>query len=179
MRKYKLDSLPFPDGTKYEIGHSNGKFAHENLPESKYAVDFLLPLNTPILAAKEGLVFNIKNKSTTYHNSIMLENLPILKLRKLAEKYTNWVGIDHKDGTYSEYLHLDTNVKVKEGEEIKAGYLLGYTGLSGILDRPHLHFNVFETSTGKPVSIPVWFSPAKDLKLYPKRYAFRSNPNNK
>lgn len=70
----------------------------------------------------------------------------------------NFVAINHGDGTYAEYLHLGKDkVGVKKGQNIKAGDLLGYTGYSGVMDIPHLHFNVFKIGNGKGISIPIEF----------------------
>jgi len=43
---------------------------------------------------------------------------------------------------------------VKEGQAVKTGELLGYTGLSGCMSAPHLHLNVFKIENGKGISVP-------------------------
>ena len=134
---------PFPKGTKYKISKPKGIYAHENYPESKYALDFLLDINTPVLASRNGVVIKVKSDSDKWG------------LNPKFTKEVNFVAIDHWDNTYSEYLHLGKDkVIVKKGHKVKVGKLLGYTGFSGIMDLPHLHFNVFKIENSKGISIP-------------------------
>ena len=79
-------------------------------------------------------------------------------IRKLALEYTNLVCVDHEDGTFAEYLHLASEIPVQVGEEVEQGKtLLGYTGWSGVMDKHHLHFNVFRVEDGQALSIPFEF----------------------
>ncbi len=140
-------SLPFSETVEKRIVGSTGEYAHANFPESRYAIDFLLGVGTPILAARGGRVIRIKSDSDNYGLDVKLAN------------EANYVVIDHGDGTYSEYIHLEkARVEVREGQDVKTGELLGYSGLSGCMSRPHLHFNTFKIKGGKGVSIPVEFT---------------------
>jgi murein DD-endopeptidase MepM/ murein hydrolase activator NlpD len=145
--------LPFPDGTEWEEARPRGTFAHENFPESRYARDFRVEEGTQVLAARAGKIVKIKSDSNRHFNPNEL-NCSFEEVIELAKKYTNYVGIDHGDGTYAEYLHLDRKVAVKEGQEVKQGDVIGYVGLTGILDAPHLHMNAFKIENGKAISIP-------------------------
>lgn len=108
-----------------------GEYAHENLPETRYTVDFDLKIGTP--CCKEGTVTKVKDDS----DQSGLEE-------KFADK-VNYVQIKHNDGTYAEYLHLaKDSAVIKEGEKVKAGDMLAGTGWSGLMDSPHLHFNVLK-----------------------------------
>ncbi len=148
-------TLPFSDSIELRIAQPTGKYAHENFPESRYAIDFLLEQGTSILAARGGKVIKVKSDSEVHFKPEDLRDKTIDQIVDLANRYTNLIGIQHDDGTYAEYLHLSKNgVVVKEGQEIKRGDLLGYTGWSGIMDKPHLHFNVFMVKDGKAISIP-------------------------
>ena len=134
---------PFPKGIKYKIAKPKGIYVHENYPESKYAIDFLLDINTPILASRDGMVVKLKSDSNKWG------------VDSKFTKEVNFVAIDHGGNTYSEYLHLGKDkVIVKKGQKVKVGKLLGYTGFSGVMDSPHLHFNVFKIENGKGISIP-------------------------
>ena len=61
----------------------------------------------------------------------------------------NQVSVRHADGLLSRYVHLKKgSVKVKVGDKVVYGQLLGYVGSSGNSARPHLHFEV-EDAAGK------------------------------
>lgn len=139
--------LPFPESVPKRISRPTGKYAHENFPESRYAVDFLLDVGTPILAAREGRVVAVKADSEAWGTDLQFRDK------------VNYLGIDHGDGTYAEYLHFGKDrVVVRIGKRVRAGELLGYSGLSGCMDLPHLHFNVFVIEDGKARSIPIEFA---------------------
>ncbi|MGC8981455.1 MAG: M23 family metallopeptidase [Minisyncoccia bacterium] len=123
-----------------------GLYAHENYPESRYAIDFSMPVGTLILAARRGRVVRVKDNSNKWG------------LGRQYEKKVNCVVIKHSDGTFAEYLHFGKKqIVVKIGDKVKAGDLLGYSGLSGRMDKPHLHFNVFKIKNWKATSIQVRF----------------------
>ena len=61
------------------------------------------------------------------------------------EVYTagNFVRIKHESGVYSRYLHLvNGSVKVKVGQKVKAGAVLGTEGNKGYSMGTHLHFDI-------------------------------------
>jgi murein DD-endopeptidase MepM/ murein hydrolase activator NlpD len=53
----------------------------------------------------------------------------------------NCVVIDHGQGLLSLYLHL-SEFKVKEGEEVETGQLIGLSGGTGRATGPHLHLAI-------------------------------------
>jgi murein DD-endopeptidase MepM/ murein hydrolase activator NlpD len=138
--------LPFSKHVKFKMVKPE---AHEKFPETKHATDFIVDIETPVLASRGGTVIKVKSDSDTYlHYPNDIKNLEDSEIRRLAEEHTNYVCIDHHDGTYAEYLHLGKDkILVKEGQKIRQGKLIGYTGLSGIMSRPHLHVNVFDKNS--------------------------------
>jgi hypothetical protein len=55
----------------------------------------------------------------------------------------NYVVIDHGDGLYSFYAHLQPgSVAVEVGDEVRAGDRLGLLGNTGNTSAPHLHFHI-------------------------------------
>jgi murein DD-endopeptidase MepM/ murein hydrolase activator NlpD len=155
MEKY---AIPFPKGTKWKEVEPEGMFAHKNFEESYYAKDLVVEKDTKVLAARGGTVWKVKYDSVSHVDPETVVKMPVKKAMRKAALYTNYVCIDHGDGTYAEYLHLAEKPVVAEGEKVRKGQHIGYVGMSGITSRPHLHFNVFmikDTPAGKKgYSIP-------------------------
>ncbi|WP_338780342.1 M23 family metallopeptidase [Metabacillus sp. FJAT-52054] len=69
----------------------------------------------------------------------------------------NYVVIKHKNGEYSILAHFMKNsIKVREGEKVKTGQILGKCGNSGNSTEAHIHFQVSSSPdimTGKSIRI--------------------------
>jgi len=60
----------------------------------------------------------------------------------------NGIGIDHGGGWFSQYCHLRRgSIAVRRGDRIKAGHHLGFIGLSGATEFPHLHIQIAKDKT--------------------------------
>jgi murein DD-endopeptidase MepM/ murein hydrolase activator NlpD len=71
----------------------------------------------------------------------------------------NYVMIDHGQSEYSLYAHLQAgSVRVKVGDQVKAGDVIGKLGSSGNSTEPHLHFQVCNNPGMSGAGIPVNFS---------------------
>ena len=55
--------------------------------------------------------------------------------------YGNFVIIKHNHGIYTRYAHLST-YRVKKGQLVEQGFVIGYVGNTGISTGPHLHYEV-------------------------------------
>ena len=62
--------------------------------------------------------------------------------------YGNCVKLKHPDGYYTLYAHL-RDVKVKKGEQVNQGQVLGYMGNTGRSFGAHLHFEVRNTKDNR------------------------------
>lgn len=97
------------------------------------AVDFLAPCKTPILAALDGIVFRVRQDSNIGGDT------------QDFDQYGNFIEIKHINDECSIYEHLEMNGSlVKEGDQVKAGDVIGYSGKTGWMGGlgPHLHFDV-------------------------------------
>ena len=143
--------LPFPDGHAYAVTQAyGGRLTSHNNRENLYAVDFAMPLGTPVVAARGGVVID----ATTRHAEGGFD------VRFLDK--ANTVAIAHDDGTVAEYAHLAHGTDfVKLGQRVAAGDVIGNAGSTGYSSGPHLHFIVSKpTVTGGKVtrqSVPVAF----------------------
>jgi murein DD-endopeptidase MepM/ murein hydrolase activator NlpD len=67
----------------------------------------------------------------------------IPKERIAKKECGNGVRIDHGEGWFTQYCHMRKNsVRVKKGDAVKQGDILGFVGSSGKAAVPHLHFRV-------------------------------------
>ncbi len=113
------------------------------------AVDFALPLKSQVLAARDGIIFNYWLNSTWYYEELDPEigNNP-------PPGSTNYLIIEHTDGTFGLYSHLSSEPLVSRGQRVRQGDVIALTGKSGwIAHIPHLHFQVMDCDFTK--SLPV------------------------
>lgn len=89
--------------------------------------------NKPVLACGDGVIEEVVNH--VEDNAIGEVNI--------IENWGNSVVIKHLNGLYSKVSHLKkTSIKVKPGDNVKQGDVLGMCGNSGRSPEPHLHFQV-------------------------------------
>ncbi|MGA9552677.1 MAG: M23 family metallopeptidase, partial [Candidatus Sulfotelmatobacter sp.] len=82
-------------------------------------LDFRVPSGTPVAAMNDGTVL----------------------LGRPLYFEGNFVVIDHGQGLLTLYLHL-SEFKVKEGDQVKRGQIIGLSGGTGRATGPHLHVAV-------------------------------------
>lgn len=139
--------LPYERGVAHKVlqGYA-GSFSHKP-PLLQYALDFDLAEGSKILAARAGTVARVLDGYQGFgtHPDFML--------------VTNLVYVQHADGTFGRYLHLQhKGARVKEGQRVKAGELLALSGNTGYSLAPHLHFDVFKALDESTIeTIPVRF----------------------
>jgi murein DD-endopeptidase MepM/ murein hydrolase activator NlpD len=98
----------------------------------EYAVDFVAPRNTPVLAAADGVIMYVKDDSDIGGPSVTFWD------------YSNFISIKHQNEEYTRYDHLAVgSSKVKVGDIVKAGQAIARVGMTGYTYLPHLHFQVF------------------------------------
>lgn len=153
-----LYRLPYASGESFRVLQGFGsRFSHKGV--NRYAVDFDMPVGTPVHAARAGVVVQTEAR----HNKGCWEDG--------CGKYANFIVVLHDDGTTGEYFHLRQNgVLVSTDEQIRKGQLIAYSGNTGHTTTPHLHFAVYRPGTwGKFESIPVRFRAREGLIKTPRR----------
>ena len=94
-------------------------------------MDFTAPTGTPIFASGNGKVVRANRSST----------------------YGKVVYIDHGYGYKTVYAHM-SKIKVRKGQKVKRGDVIGLVGNTGRSAAPHLHYEV--QKNGRPVN-PIYF----------------------
>ena len=71
----------------------------------------------------------------------------VVKYVGLKGTYGRLLIIDHGYGYESYYAHLSSFAKgIKSGKKVKRGDLIGFSGQSGMVEGPHLHYEVHKSS---------------------------------
>lgn len=137
---------PFPLGLQFPIsqGFDNDE-THSN-PPNQYAIDIVMPVGTPILAARGGVIMD------------MQDNFQGGGKQKRYLTRANQVRILHNDGTMAVYAHLQRNsVRVQPGARVTRGQWIANSGNTGYSSGPHLHF-VIQLNAGMSLeSLPFRF----------------------
>ena len=137
MSKY---SLPVP---KNKVDIRSAPF-HKTHKSMRHCIDFALPPSTQILAVDNGKVLSRESRFSKAYSDT-----------KYASK-TNYIEIVHLDGKVSFYVHLLwRSIKVRVGQTVKKGQVIGLSGQTGYATYPHLHFGLYNK---KGDGIPIKFA---------------------
>ncbi len=124
---------PWPGGMTFKVNQGNSGPISHNIPYTYYAWDFDLSLYTPVVAVANGL-----SAVAGYQR----------------DGYGNRIQVRHANGTYSLYAHLDSFC-ISPGEQVVRGQVIGFSGITGYTNGPHLHFSIIDQ---KNYSLPSMFS---------------------
>lgn len=115
------------------------------------AAAFVYPLMSPRISSTFGNRAHPIHHVVRHHHGIDLaapQGAPIRAIGSglvvFADPYAgygNLVVVQHKSGVTSHYGHCNS-IKVKTGQFVKAGAVLGTVGSTGITTGPHLHFEI-------------------------------------
>lgn len=148
-------TLPYPRGATHLVSQGfHGTFSHTG--QYDHAIDWAMPVGSPVCAARDGLVVKIKVNSH--------EGGPTRDFIDQA----NSISILHSDGTIGEYLHLQhEGARVNVGQRIRAGDLIALSGNTGFSSQPHLHFHVCVPLDGEIVrTFPIKFRVTPTAAIY-------------
>lgn len=99
----------------------------------RHSVDFIVPEDTPIVAALEGIVVDVKQDSDVGGEDASYD------------KHGNYIEIKHSNGEHSIYEHIRKNGSlVKVDDVVATDQVIGYSGSTGWIAHlgSHLHFDV-------------------------------------
>lgn len=153
-----LYQLPYAEGASYRVLQGFGsRFSHRGIEQ--YAIDFKMPVGTPVHAARGGIVARVveSNDKGCWEDG--------------CGRFANFIVVMHSDGTTGEYYHLQKDgALVTVGDRVKAGQHIGLSGNTGHTTMPHLHFAVYRATRGAlPQSVPISFVSSEGIVYSPRQ----------
>ena len=139
-RLYIKKALSLPMESKITSAFGNRRLFNGVLKSFHSGTDFRAKTGTPIRAVADGRVVLVKNRFFA----------------------GNSVIIDHGQGIYTGYYHM-SRFKVRKGQFVKRGQILGLAGATGRVTGPHLHFEVHVNGT---LVDPLQFIETADLLFW-------------
>jgi murein DD-endopeptidase MepM/ murein hydrolase activator NlpD len=123
-KKYILQNIPNGYPVPYKgVSSPFGWRIHPILHKKEFhpGIDLRAKMKTPIKATADAIV-----EYAHYHKT---------------SGYGNLIILDHNFGFKTLFGHLH-KIAVKNGEFVKKGQIIGYTGSSGLSNGPHLHYEI-------------------------------------
>lgn len=125
--------MPVQGDTQGDVTQGYGATAfakYEYVHHWHNGLDLAASIGTPLYAAEAGTVAAVANEDLYCPHGA----------------YGKFIVINHNDGLTTLYGHLSRQV-VTVGQAVTRGQLIGYSGNTGAVTGPHLHFTVFAQST--------------------------------
>ena len=147
--------VPFVAGSNYPVTQAYPDTRTHGTVDSTYAIDIAMPVGTDVLAARDGVVFDVVAKN--FRGGTNAEE---------HAKLANIVRILHDDGTFAIYAHLNwDSIRVSPGERVVAGQYIADSGNTGYSSGPHLHFAVQRNTGMRVEALPVVFRGPNSSKM--------------
>ena len=137
--KALFDGIPNgdPTGGQGRISDHYGYRTHPVLHHRQMhaGLDFAMPIGTPIYATANGVVLSVG----------------------MQPGYGHMVEIRHNFGFGTRYGHLNGKYLVKQGDFVRKGDIIAYSGNSGLSTGPHLHYEIrFISKPLNPINFVNW-----------------------
>ena len=135
-------TYPVPNLGNYKLDGTENSGSHTGL-------DIKAPIGTPVHAISRGVVIKAKSQTTGFGKHIVIMHKDVPDPKNPAKKTT----------LYSVYAHL-SQIKVREGQQVQKGQIIGLVGATGMATTPHLHFQI---DTADAPFHPYWPITWKDV----------------
>ena len=126
------------DGGIGRITQRQGEKSYLYRGKPHNGLDIGAPIGTPVFAADDGIIEAVDNNDKNYYRKY---------------QYGKYILIKHNNNMATLYAHLSKYV-VSEGNSVKRGDLIGYSGNTGYSTGPHLHLGVYWAPSIQMKSIP-------------------------
>ncbi len=156
--KYKKESIKV-SSSKVHLNAKDKKRASKEYSEAMKVYNSVSPksyINSEFIAPMTSKITSSFGKARVYNNTlkgyhsgtdyrakvgerVKTVNDGVVALVKDRFYSGGSVVVDHGQGIYTCYFHL-SEFKVKKGERVKKGQVIGLSGKSGRVTGPHLHF---------------------------------------
>ncbi len=111
-------------------------------------IDILVNTGTPVVAAADGIVI-FAGRSPGYGYNVRIKH--------------------PESGYITLYAHLSRFARdLRKGKRVKRGEVIGKSGRSGVVSGPHLHYEVRDARTNRPVNPITFFAPGMTPEAYQK-----------
>jgi murein DD-endopeptidase MepM/ murein hydrolase activator NlpD len=113
--------IPIANWDLKRIGSGFGMRYHPILHRYRMheGIDFVAPTGTPVFASADGVIRSVRK----------------------SDSFGKVIEINHGYGIITLYAHL-SKIKVKRGQKVVRGEIIGLTGNTGLSLGPHLHYEV-------------------------------------
>ncbi len=128
-------TYPVPNLGNYKLDATENSGSHPG-------IDIKTLIGTPVQSISNGVVYKVQEKTTGYGKAISVAHVNIPDPRNPGQTTT----------LVSTYAHL-SKIKVREGQKVEKGEIIGETGETGFATAPHLHFQIDRSDAP---FIPYW-----------------------
>jgi hypothetical protein len=125
-----------------------------------HAIDFRCDIGTPLLAVADGTVVSVQDDNT-------LTGVAVSNLFSWNSILLELTMKDEEGPLFVEYVHIQKS-KVRPGDEVSKGQVIGTTGSVGFSPEPHLHFCAYRSSEATAPTVRVYFESNKVGKILPE-----------
>jgi murein DD-endopeptidase MepM/ murein hydrolase activator NlpD len=154
--KFILDPSKLPSGgilswplesifVTQEFGAKTGP--HRTYASGHSGTDFRARTPLPVYAMADGVIKGTGDTDTSCPGA----------------SFGKWILVEYNNGLSSTFAHLSF-IKVREGQKVKRGEEVGYTGGTGRVTGPHLHVSLYVSSGVSVSTLPSKSCPGRILK---------------
>lgn len=163
-QRYAIDWVQFGDNNQTYRGDSKDNHSYYCFGHEAYAV-----ADATVVEVKDGIPENTPNEKAA---------VPI----NFDTVAGNHVNLDLGGGVYAMYAHLQPgSIRVKVGDHVTTGQVLGLVGNTGNSSEPHLHFQLMSAKSplggeGLPYTFATFYQVGKMTKQPPDAVLERTQP---